>query len=1490
MKRLMLTGLVALATGSLFAAASADGEPQIGVWHGSAIKVKAKADEEHIPVVIVLHQFSCSNCAKFESAVMQSAQFKNWMANRPYLFADGYSSRGTWTSTEQLAFASWVGLGPMPCVCGYWLKKDGTLVGGKSTMFQGSGYTVQYYLDYFDNLFKGYTPEGSYDGATFAVTADSPGNRLEAESGTTSIRVPLTREGMAAATQKMEISAPGKTTQKVDVVWAKDQTEQTVTIGSFNTDWFQAGKDVTLRFRNKNDEVASELAIPCLTTENSASNPDFTGCSDYGVWTMDLEAAKAKVAAEKAGQAYTLLSVQGSLWCPDCANVERNFLDLKDKGVNRFAKWAKEKRIALVSVDIPVFSGSAPGEYSYPTLLSTKAAATTLVRNREGEPGKFDDYPAISGGDPALTQPVVRSGLGYLTRKNVSDEEAAARLRENQQLVQTDVSRKTDAGHYGVHLGEDGSAFRTGVPIFVLLKKDGTVAARMTRWASVSPMQNDASGKNIADAAFDNYIKRFEEMISIATGEHKDATEPANNAPAGAVSFQANGGETSGEISHTDFTDTFRLAGVGGNALQKVTVKGESAAVVTVSFVSTNAQGQISDPIASASGPLNAGKGVELEYTFANTGDFFVQVRGADITSDAFRDNSPIADHFHAFSISGTVVLVPQENEAEGQAAQGTKKATIRLNKGAKYHITGDFASCAALQQVEGKPEFYTATAEGDAEVVFTQTNGKIKYQLWNPGTVGFTRLERTVTESVCDLDGIPLSIGLSRYAHKSGEIKVKVSVDTNLTTLATNRYALTEREQTWADGDLDEKFVKLMIEDDIFYDGTFRVVLKAEVVSSTAGDATLAEGREVYTLTITEDDIQAPGRVYFKRADPGYARSTMLYARENEGATLYATRDSGSDGLVMALLYASDTNVTFETGNERDIEKLSDLYPEYAAYFRNAVFLYWSSREAGEKGVKVNGLEAGKTVRVWMTPVNASGVSASNAVTVVAVPGSALEFEAGEVPLRAYRNVSQSFVIPIRGTPTGSVVFNKLSGTLPAGLSARVGPDNELLIDGVLTAEAGQYEAVYRVEENIGTAEVPEIVRGLTTRITFTVLDVTAPEKRSDGTVLPPVNPALAVSRAFKNVPVIAEAETRMVGTVQIAVPATGRVSARYSAGSKRVTFASRSWAVCSEGEHSEVPFGTLTAKLEANEAGYGMTVSAFSNGMVKAVIVDPAFEKPLVAESDGRVWSSKDSAEDWAGYYTVAIKHRKVEFAAEKATAPTGDGYLALKMNTHSAVNSGTFKVAGMLPNGSKVSGSFVLERGDGETALLPILETQTEDTFSAIVGIVRQAVSKHNRRCVESPEWCDGFWEHAGEDADDAYAVRFTLHGGYYDAAESLSHCCETYYSNTNLILSADGKKLAKVNVSSNSIEIVSSDNPAGATLKFVRSTGVVSGRFTIPDTGVRTPYAGIVVNGWGDCHCDPTIDVVLPLVSGSHYLGEAGFGPVSGGAVKIDSTVE
>ncbi len=149
-----------------------DGETKIGEWNSNITQTIAKGEADNIPIVMVGTAFGCSICANFKSSILPNAKFKQWVANSPYYFLHAYSGSGWWTTSELKAFIDIVGNGGLPRIGGYWKKKDGTIV---VKSFTGGGLGVDYYINFWDTLFKDYDPnvndqwdpgDDTQDGAT----------------------------------------------------------------------------------------------------------------------------------------------------------------------------------------------------------------------------------------------------------------------------------------------------------------------------------------------------------------------------------------------------------------------------------------------------------------------------------------------------------------------------------------------------------------------------------------------------------------------------------------------------------------------------------------------------------------------------------------------------------------------------------------------------------------------------------------------------------------------------------------------------------------------------------------------------------------------------------------------------------------------------------------------------------------------------------------------------------------------------------------------------------------------------------------------------------------------------------------------------------------------------------------------------------------------------------------------------------------------------
>lgn len=1436
-----------------------------GEWNSNFTAIKAKADADNVPLVAFWANPGCSLCKKLETALNTPAGYA-WQKERGYYFVFGYGTSGEHGKVK--SFTRHVS-GKFPYVAVYWkqgLRGTSTqkknFSGRSGMMTVTSGDLANQFMQTVEYWLGDYAPPAVYVGGTFAGEKETAGHRLEAEAGTTNVTFTLVRDEAAAkvaTNHLLTVTGPDGAVATNTVVWQAGEAEQALALDLADYPAFDAdGETLTLAVLDEGGEVQDTRTVTFAARANGAENPLWIGeraaeTLAFGEWTMDFEAATNK-AARADGEAYTLVAVSGALWCPDCANTERNFLDVADaEGENRFKAWAASNGVALVTVDVPNFK--ADGAFESPTFLSRRAFATTLARMRE--------YPA-SGADAALTNAMLRSGLGYLTRKGVSDEAAAAALARNHALV-----RRGGLLHSPIDTNDN----RTGVPIFVLLRKDGTVAARLTRFAATSPMAS-------AREQWGDLIKRFDEMLAVAAsaGGHADPAEFANDAPQGAVGFAANGGTAAGELSHADFRDVFRLDGVGGNALQKVTITGTTGARVTASFLALDADGKKVAVGTPVTGALTA-EGFALEHTFTAAGTYYVEVAGADITDAAFAVESPTEMNFHPYALAGTVVLVPQETRATATAPTGSDQVVMRLVKGQKYRIQGLKVDAVGDALVPDDPSdpyglFFTAQTGGDVSLTCQNKEGTVTYSRWNPGKVGFTAAARTVKENVGSV-----VVAVARTEAASGRVELKVSLDAEATTLYDSdgkaRFAFEDTTLVWEEGETGEKTVTIAVLDDMRFDGTGVVAL---TLKQGGGDGTPEVAGGAFALTVTDDDKQSAGKAAFTGAEPYFARAKTVYVREGDTATVKVGRVEASDGPVTVRVKASPATVALGGDIQQD------------------GILSWANHQAKEKAVTVGGLAAGRTAT--LTLANATDglriLSASNYVKVVAVAADAPAFARDAAQVALTRYVAASNVYAVVDVPEGTtkLTFTKLSGTLPAGLKAAWDPAaNALAVSGATTAKAGAYTAVYQVSARVANRTVP----GLTLALAFTVTDVALPG--ADGA--PALNPALAKARTFRDLPVLDEVNTNLVGTLQVTIPPTGRVSAKWLCATGTVSFTARNWSEADED-------GTVRAELVGSKKGYAMALEAAPDGSLTIELTDDRGEKAQV-RTDGRLWSKADSAEGWRGQYTVSLRNAAREESAE-GLAPRGHGYLTLKMTSATAWNAGRMTWAGLLPNGTAVSGSATLARGLRGPAdcwgYLPVYMRSSRDVLAVLAQVAEGAATHDTPRSAcqavfEAAGLAEAYWSHA-DSASLRYTVEWDVYGGVYSPAYDFAAYFAEFYSEGSVapdlvfdVDGLDGTLAAGVPGAVDAVRVavgprtlaISKDGPnvCRATLSFNRSTGVVSGSFRLPVTKtngteatVTASYRGVMLIGWGPgCGCDESLvpsDVKLPFVSGAFWVAD------------------
>lgn len=1431
------------------------GEPvRPGYWHADLAACRAKAEKEKIPMLAVWSKDGCFHCQIFEKAVNSDA-FKEWQKTSGYIYCficseDADSKQGsanyTWCKGPGAKLKDW------PLCRLYWpaggvdYAVRGDVIDKQQGISNGTyDKAGRYVIDYLQNTsgFGRYVPKPSYLGGYFDCS-DEPTLRLEAEPTTKTIYVPLKREATDATSQQITFtrSNPGALLQgaslaavpaPMNVAWAANETEKVVELNNFDTTLYVENGIVTLTTVNAEGATMTTAKIYCLAASvPTVENPLWLGertadTLEFGEWTMDLDVAKAKAAATD-GDAFTLVAIEGSLWCPDCKGTSDNFLNVKNGELNRFSEWAKSKNVTFAMIDVPRFTNETVECGGKPTLLSRTA---------------------YTGLDNATM-----SGLSYLSRKGATDDEAAQVLERNRQLVQKNTSEG------GLHRPEDPDPYRTGVPFFVLLRKDGTVAARLTRFSAV--------GRNLSASSWNNVIKRFDEMLEIAKaapdGAHYDDIEN-NDASTTALSFKANGGSTTGEISNTDPMDVFKLEGVGGNALQKITVTGESAATVSVQFMKL-AGGKAEAVGAAVSGKLSSG--VSVEQTFTEAGDFFVKVSG-DIAGADFGVENAKEGNFVPFSVSGAVVLVPQQAKATGTAADTSDTVTMRLVKDGDYRLQGvDTTRIAGLLNPysdEANCKFFTALVSGDVEIpLFYGQGGDITYQLWVPCTVGFASSSSTVGEDAGDV-----SVALVRRDGKSGEVKVRVSLDEEKTTFYNSddgnpRFEFEPVEITWKDGEDHETNVVVKVKKEgNRYDGDGDVALKLELVSDENQDTKLATTS--YTLSVLEKDEAAPGEAAFARADPFFSKVQTLFVREGEAAKIYVSRLNASDGAVTVKVNAAGGQVEID-GAATDL-------------------IEWANHDSADREVTVKGLAAGKSATLTLASptggLTLSKTQAKATVTAVAVDGPVFQTPEASETLTQY--VSTSNLYKLVSAPAGKVTFTAVSGKLPAGLKATYNAaENAMAVWGVPT-KPGAYEVVFQAKDGSKA--------GLTQKIAFTVINPLTGDE-AEGV---PGNGSIAKSRTLKDLMVIDKSAKRLRGVVQITIPTKGNLSAKYQSAAGAVSLSTRSWSAFDVGS------GALEATLTA-KGGYEMNVYVTADGAVAAEISKDGALVGAV-ESNGQLWSASNTATAWQGYYTALLRNRHDVVEGTAGIAPTGTPYLTFDMSSAGASKTGTMKWAGVLPNGTAVSGSVLLT-ADGEFAYAPFFKQSKTDVFSGVAKIQKNAFGKI-RACVFAHDDVEPAWEHIEKNEAASFAAAYDLAGAYYDKTyDNLLVCClETYQGaqthqgeTFELDFSVDGAAVKTMVVQPATIKLKAGDNPSRLTFTFNDKTGLISGSVVSAAAGKACQYKGVVVLGLGgiDCGCGEVPEEgLLPFAAGSYYysdklqVGTTSLSIKRGGGIDIDA---
>ena len=836
-------------------------------------------------------------------------------------------------------------------------------------------------------------------------------------------------------------------------------------------------------------------------------------------------------------------------------------------------------------------------------------------------------------------------------------------------------------------------------------------------------------------------------------------------------------------------------------------------------------------------------------------------------------------------------MVQPTEVADQVEITDDNLEMSITLVSNEVYRITGLAAEGNGefLAKVEESDELYIALVDGDVTLKLADKN--VTNQLWHPGTVGFAAGSAVVGETIGSYE-----IRLARKGGVSGRATMSVSFNAEKSSKLDNLISLPEGfsdEVVWEDGDGKEKVLVVEVLDNPYADGDQVLYFNAACGGDAEPDIT------EFRLTLRDNDKRVPGRLEISRAEPSISSTMTVFARAGQDMDVYLGRVDGADGTLSATLAASDGDL--------DVTEFS-----------------WAGRDESKKKATLSLPDTpGKKVKVTLTPAKGTAVNADRRILTVNlldpnVPG----FEQDNVSIPATRYVPIAEVsIALDDKATDETTVKKFAGNLAAGLTWKFDKDaKKIVISGVPT-KAGSTTASFRAY-NGSTA-------GLTVAVTVDVLDPVTTGGGASGTA--PLNPSVAVSRTFKDVPFIYDSTNRLLGVLTLTLPRTGRASAKLrTADYGTVSFSCANWD--GFGEDGATLNASLAGIIDTNECV--LAVEALPDGKVKvrleAADTHEAVSKPVELEN---FWSAANPATDFKGYYTVSLPRKEVISGAVLAA---GDAYVTLKMNTAAAVNSGSVTYAGVLPNGKPFSGTSTLVAKDWEAgeyfeywkrAVVPLLSASAADILAGTVQITPGAADKTAtndvntvgvctgrcsyktvRKSVARDNECDLVWSHF--EAADAISCEATLDvfGTYYDSAEDFKTCCDAALSASKLKLFAmpgpaldeeivedlragalnlDGAtdvttvtvtfakatKKAKTKTSS----IVSADKK----LSFTLGTGIVSGTLVLPyESGNTTlTYKGIVMPGWGDGNCGEcstqaggATDTSRPFISGTAWFND------------------
>lgn len=852
-----------LAWCSAQAAATLPAEPVVGGWCSSFTKAKAAADAEGRPLVLLASSTGCSLCNNFNVNVFLNAQFQKWVSEQPYYFCKVQAQLGNWSSGEQFAIMSFVGGGTLPRFAVYWNRANydgGEMIGGhKELTIQGGPSDYNYYINFVTKYVGSYTAE-TYKGGSFVTGVDAA-DCLQAEPTTAFVDVPLVREATDAYEQVLQMTAPGFATVTLPVRWAQGVTRQSVRIANFPT-YHKVGREITLNLIDEDAAIKSTAKILCVSEQgNGPANPYWMGertaeTLEWGEWSMDLEVVKGKVSAYKSanpGQdAYVVLLVGGSLWCPDCANTDANLLTQQ-----AFKDWAVRNHVVFGVVDVAPNPADAA---STPSLLQYAA------------------------GDSWTPGPAKKSGAGYLSRKGAQEGDITTVIARNKILA------GNDARNGGLNTPDraDGGDSRPGVPTLILLRDDGSIAGRLAEFSVTGKSPTSFSA---------NYITRMDELLAQTALANEEKNDDRRTTTDEVALRQQIDGST---LSFTDRRDVYRVPNGSRMAFHAFNANAANSAEAILTLVQVAANGR--ETKLATSGAKRLKTGVAVTYQMPPAGTCYLMVEAAGAHFDADKADSSVC----AYTLQTDEVLTPTETLQTKTLGDGLKYVTIAVSGGMSYRLSGVDKALAPVytDQLSNSSgdTFVSQTAEQNVAVTLPLTGSTFSYQVWQTGRIGFTMTAASVDEKA----GSYL-LRITRTGGTAGQGGVTLDIDWE----RSSAWAGTVCEfdpvsHDWAEGDASAWEVPVKILDNTLADGAQTVVFR--LTGKAGGDIPVGTG--LFSLTVIDNDRPSPGKLQISGSEPASSGTSPVLAKEGTQVRIDLGRVQGSDGSVGCTLKTTDGNL----------------------------------------------------------------------------------------------------------------------------------------------------------------------------------------------------------------------------------------------------------------------------------------------------------------------------------------------------------------------------------------------------------------------------------------------------------------------------------------------------------------------------------------------------------------------------------------------------